>query len=83
MLIDQKCYKATPTESVVSRPPPALCLSICIKSPLLSLFSNYAKKFRILYCESICKLPCDETMVLVIVSVHDNCCSRLLIDWTL
>ena len=22
-------------------------------------------------------------MVLVIVSVHDNCCSRLLIDWTL
>ena len=21
-------------------------------------------------------------MVLVIVSVHDNCCSRLLIDWT-
>ena len=30
-----------------------------------------------------CKLPRDETMVLVIVSVHDNCCSRLLIDWTL
>ena len=36
--------KATPTESVVSRPPPVSCLSIHIESPLLSLFSNYAKK---------------------------------------
>ena len=37
--------KATPTESVVSRPPPASCLSICIESPFLSLFSNYAKNY--------------------------------------
>ena len=37
--------KATPTESVVSRPPPASRLSIRIESLLLSLFSNYAKNY--------------------------------------
>ena len=37
--------QATPTQNVVSRPPPASYLSIRIESPLLSLFSNYAKKY--------------------------------------
>ena len=40
LLIGDYKHKATPTKSVVSRPPPASYLSIRIESPLLSLFSK-------------------------------------------
>ena len=35
-------HKATPSENVVSRPPPASCPSICIKWLLLPYYCHYS-----------------------------------------